>query len=159
MGFSLTAFPAKAGILSNKLKISLLSQGMQFFFIVLFIFLSNAAHAQQPLTYYTPETRREKQAILLNDNKGFIAKADLNNDLIDEYIVRDCEGTDFCQHFIIAFKEFKPIKIGEFNAHKIVVSDKKTYGIQQLIVYNQQYNDFAFNTAIWNPFNFSYEFQ
>lgn len=159
MNSPLTAFPAKARIPSNNLKRSLLSQGIQFFFIVLFVFLSTAAFAQQSLIFKEPETRREKQAILLNENSNLIAKADLNNDLIDEYVTQFCTGQKLCDYKIIAFKEFQPIVIGAFKAHKIVVDDEKTYGIRNLIVYNQGYNDFAHQTAIWNPFSFSFEIQ
>lgn len=124
-----------------------------------FIFIGSPAFAQQSLIFKEPETRREKQALLLNDNKGFIAKADLNNDLIDDYVIQHCTGQKMCDYKIIAFKAFNPILIGTFKAHKIVVDDEKTYGIHNFIVYNQAYNDFAFTTAIWNPFSFSFEIQ
>lgn len=126
---------------------------------LIFLLLPMTAEANQRLNFQEPETRREKQAISFSQNKGLIAKIDLNNDLIDEYIVRSCDNKSFCNHTIIAFKEFKPLKIGKFQAHKIVISHEKTYGIHDLIVYNQQYNDFAFETAIWNPFSFSFEIQ
>jgi len=127
-----------------------------FSFILLFLPLS--VNAEEVLSFKEAETRRELQAISLSDNNSLIAKDDLNNDLIDEYVLQDCGDGTFCDFSIVAFKDFNPITIGTFKAHKIVVSREKTYGVRNLIVYNQQYNDFAFQTASWDPFSFSYKF-
>jgi hypothetical protein len=126
--------------------------------LLLLLLFPVPALAQESLRFDSADTRREKQALSINENKGLIAKIDLNDDLIDEYVIRSCNGSKFCNYSIIAFKDFKAIKIGDFKAHKIVVSREKTYGVRDLIVYNQQYNDFAFETAVWTPFRFYYHF-
>jgi hypothetical protein len=102
---------------------------------------------------------RTKQKELLTPLS--IAKIDLNGDTINEYIVRAtntefCKQGKICSQTIIAFQNHKPIQIGQFDAHKILISHKKDYGIRQIIVYNDAYNDFKNVTARWNPFTFTF---
>jgi hypothetical protein len=90
-----------------------------------------------------------------------LAPIDLNDDLIDEYVVKphninDCANAPLCLNYIVAFKARKPILLGQFDAHKILVSNKKTYGVRDLIVYNVNRNDFKYDTAHWNPFESLY---
>jgi len=127
-------------------------------FILTLLSLPPSVKAEEILSFKAPETRRELEAVSSNKNSALIAKTDLNDDLIDEYVLQDCGDSEFCEFAIVAFKNFNPIQIGEFKAHKIVVSHEKTYGVRNLIVYNQQYNDYAFETALWDPFSFLYKF-
>ena len=91
-----------------------------------------------------------------------LAEIDLNGDSIDEYIIKpesgaNCPAFPLCPYYVTAFQKHDPIIIGKFNAHKMLISDKKTYGIRQIIVYNTPHNDFTSKTSSWNPYDFSYE--
>lgn len=133
---------------------------------LLFIFFSSfsSAFAGERLRFQAIETNKENRILDFAQkkvgqpsNQPEIAKKDLNNDVIDEFIVRYNCGQRSCNHLIIALQELNPIIIGQFDAHKILISQKKTYGIYDLIIYNSQYNDFTNDIARWNPFLFQYK--
>lgn len=137
-------------------------------FLLIFVTFSNA-YAQQGLKFGPATTYKQKQIIEFvtaqapeSNQKYALAAVDLNDDAIDEYIVRPesaqlCPKKPLCPYQIIAFQDHKPISIGAFDAHKILILDKKTYGIRHIIVYNQSHNDYAHETAIWDPFTFRYQ--
>lgn len=136
---------------------------------IIFPLICNAAWAQSVLKFRAPEGIKEtrllshiKKTHQLPDIKYNIAPTDLNNDLINEYIIkpaskRNCDENPLCPYYVIALQERDPIILGKFNAHKIVVSSKKTYGVQDIIVYNDLYNDFKTKTATWHPYEFKYK--
>ena len=130
-----------------------------------------------PATAFALENLRFKQAqsykqvqmidLITNHTKKaetsyVLAEIDLNGDSIDEYVIKpesnaDCPALPLCPYYVTAFQKHEPIIIGKFNAHKMLISDKKTYGIRQIIVYNVPHNDFTSETSSWNPHSFSYE--
>jgi hypothetical protein len=129
------------------------------------------AQANEQLRFQAPDSYKENKVIeyVSSINKKLsspllLAKIDLNADALDEYIIRAkditaCPQNKLCPYVIIALQDHKPIQIGQFDAHKILISNKKNYGIRQIIVYNDAYNDFKNVTAHWNPFSFSFEVQ
>lgn len=128
--------------------------------------LSLSAQAQSLSHYQKAETYKERQIIqFVSQNHGkddyFLWKIDLNDDFIDEYFVKpeNCQMSLLCPIIIVAFMDNTPIELAQFDAHKIVPSTKKNYGIQQLIIYNQINNDYAHQTAIWDPYQFKYSLQ
>lgn len=133
--------------------------------LLLFFMLPSLGEAAEILRFKNPESLRENKAIeLISElsDQYKIAKIDLNDDLIDEYIIKPsndqiCGQNKLCRHIIVAYRQDTPLTIGEFNAHKILILNEKTYGIRDLIVYNDAYNDFKNVTARWNPFNFKYQ--
>lgn len=140
------------------------------FFIISIIFItSSPANAKEILHFSKPKNHKENKAIeFTSKNKQGsapayeIAKIDFNNDLIDEYVIKPkgrdkCTQANLCTYTLVALQDYNPFKIGEFNAHKLLILDKKTYGIRDIIVYNDSYNDFKNITARWNPFTFSYQ--
>lgn len=145
-----------------------MKQAALFLFIAIFL-LPVASMAAETLRFRNAESYKERQIITFvektNKTNGIpylIATIDLNNDAIDEYIVKpastkNCINRPLCTHQVAAFRDRKPILLGEFDAHKMLISDKKSYGIKNIIVYNVPYNDFKSETAIWNPFNFRFE--
>ena len=140
--------------------------------LTLFIFLTYIpfpAHAFESLRFQEADSYKENQILdfIKTQNKTaqdiyHLAPFDLNNDAIDEYIIKpksakNCPQAPLCPYQIVAFQERQPILIGSFDAHKILISDKKTYGIRHIIVYNQRHNDFKTAIAVWNPFSFRFE--
>lgn len=140
-----------------------------FLFISLLLICSPSARANEYLRFKEAETRNEIRAIeFIAQQKNQqlhaykIAPIDLNDDFIDEYIVtlnnpQKCNKNNLCLYYFVALSDHKPINIGQFDAHKILISSKKSYGIHDIIVYNDAYNDFKNIKARWNPFNFSYQ--
>ena len=126
-------------------------------------------NANEKLRFQPPVSYKENKVLKFaasarnfNREEVVIASTDLNNDAINEYIITPqnsdfCKQNKLCPYIIVAFQNHKPIEIGQFDAHKILISNKKSYGIRQIIVYNNAYNDFKYITAIWNPFSFRFE--
>jgi len=139
---------------------------MKYVLILFIIFLPLEAKAQQTLNFKVAKSFKEKQItsfVSKNTNidvSSFIlAPIDLNEDAIDEYIVKPnsrrlCNDSLFCKHHIIALQDREPIQIGQFDAHKVLISNKNTYGIRDIIIYNNQYNDFKSEIASWSPSKF-----
>ncbi len=136
------------------------------FIVILFLALPNVAFADQPLTFKKPNGFKALEIIshiknqVDSDIDMDIATIDLNDDFIDEYIVRNnkCDTENFCTFSIVAYMNRIPIILGQFDAHKIIILDKKDYGIRRIVVYNQKNNDFATATAIWHPNTYQYDF-
>lgn len=126
-------------------------------FALLFI---PSALAQETLRFAEAKSYREQQITKKFSDGALIAKIDLNDDFIDEYILKKQTGKEILKHYtIIALENRKPIIIGKFDAHKLLVDTKKRYGIKHLIIYNNPHNDFQSKTAIWDPYTFSYVIQ
>lgn len=129
----------------------------------------NNAYAFQALRFSAPSSYKETEALNFglkqSDNpkvEHVIAAVDLNNDAIDEYIIRprsnhNCPKRPLCSYQIVAYQNHAPILIGKFDTHKVRIADKKDYGVQQVILYNEPHNDFKTTTARWNPFSFRFE--
>ena len=144
---------------------SLISTTLFFIFLI----APFSLRANESLRFQAPVSYKEKQVVSFVTEQDKTAQTayvltpiDLNDDAIFEYIVRPqgadiCRPNKLCPHFIIAFQERQPIMIGQFDAHKMLVSGKKDYGIRQIIVYNNSYNDFENSTARWTPFAFRFE--
>jgi hypothetical protein len=140
-----------------------------FILFLLTIHYSTLAYANEFLRFKEVKIRSEIKAVkLISKKENYlvenykIAPIDLNDDFINEYVVtldnpQKCNKNNLCAHYIIAFSNHEPVNIGQFDAHKILISNKKSYGIHDIIVYNDTYNDFQNITARWNPFNFSYK--
>lgn len=130
---------------------------------------SNNASAFSSLRFAPAASYKEKGVINFvkehndaPDVEYLLAPIDLNNDAIDEYVIKpksmkDCPTRPLCSYQIIAHQNHMPILIGQFDAHKMRIGDKKTYGIRQVILYNEPHNDFKTATALWNPYSFRFE--
>lgn len=125
----------------------------------------STAYANERLRFQAIETAKEKQ--ILNYASSIhketlstpqIAKIDLNGDLLKEFIIRpSCSTKRLCPHIIIALQDLKPVILGQFDAHKMLISYNKTYGIRDIILYNDLHNDFKSQTIRWSPFFFEYK--
>lgn len=95
-----------------------------------------------------------------SDTDIVIAKDDLNNDHIYEYIIRNtrCTPAEGCPYLIIADSDENYVVIGEFSGKNISISDKQTHGIRDILVYNQSLNDYAHNTLKWDMERMHYKF-
>ena len=136
------------------------------YLIALATVCSGKALANEALQYHSPDSYKENQVkeLISKQNQSFtyvLAPVDLNGDAVDEFVVRPenpeaCSDKPLCPYHIVAFKEQEPIIIGDFLAHKLLISDKKSYGIRDIIVYNQKSNDYEHVTAAWDAYYFYY---
>ena len=131
------------------------------------VFIPRGLSASESLRFNTVTSNKEKYLLSLikdqqaSDKTHHIAKTDLNDDFIDEYIIRpiSCSKTKLCPHIIIGVYNQSPITLGVFDAHQIRVSFEKDYGIRRLVVYNQKNNDFSSRIAVWQPYKSQYILQ
>lgn len=83
-----------------------------------------------------------------------IAKYDLNNDFINEYIVSDkncIEAQLLCPFLIFAnTAQNQLIEIGSFTARDVKISNNTTSGVRNLNIYQNNRNHFSFDVAKWN---------
>lgn len=89
-----------------------------------------------------------------------IAQVDLNNDDIYEYIVKNtrCTPAKGCAYLIVAQNKDDYTIIGTFSGKNISISDKQTHGIRDILVYNEDLNDYRHNTLKWNMQKMQYDF-
>ena len=97
------------------------------------------------------------------DMKTETALIDLNNDGIKEVIFRQtspaCEAASDCPHILAGISNKQPVMLAAFRARKIGISGEKSYGVYNILVYNQKQNDFQYITYIWSPFTSSFQAQ
>lgn len=85
-----------------------------------------------------------------------VASVDLNNDGVNEFLffqpTTGCEARADCSYLVAGLSSAKaPVLIAAIKARKIGIADEKVYGVHSLFVYNQQSNDFAYETFVWSP--------
>ncbi len=83
-----------------------------------------------------------------------IAEIDLNNDGIPEYILRQKKcgvAIRDCTHVILAQKNDEVLKLSEIRAQNLMVGGTFSYGIKDLLVFNDKINDYIFDIYVWSP--------
>lgn len=129
--------------------------------ILLAILLAPPAYALEKLNFDRPVTANETQTITTwiktNISKEIqtikIAKADLNQDNVSEYIVKTdlCPlNRNLCTFVLLADNTGELINLGHFNAKTVTLSTGKT-GQRELLVYQNPLNDFDHNLYTWSP--------
>ena len=134
-------------------------------FLLVLLVTAAPARASENLIFKPAESHYKSRIVaafvetLDPNEKGpfLVAKTDLNGDDVPEYFVKSTKSSDLKNHWIIALKRRTPTFLTKIPAKKIVVSDKKTYGIRKLIVYNRPENDFRKEIFVWNPIPFRFE--
>lgn len=138
-------------------------------FTFLLMVLATNASANENLNFKPPSAYKENLVIkfvqnhLKNAPESYeIAKIDLNNDYIDEYIIRPksiefCNKSGLCPYSIIALHKLTPVSLGYFMAHNMTVSDKTSFGIRNLWIYNNPSNNFENVLTKWEPYTAQYQ--
>lgn len=135
------------------------------FLFALMLLFTSAAQAAQPLIFKssTSDIRALSVLTFLQEAHGFtpaipygIAAIDLNNDGVDEWIVRQdkpgCVQDANCPFFVVGLSQKKPRLLGDVSARKIGITDEKSYGVSHLVVYNDPNDDFTYKSYSWDPF-------
>lgn len=138
---------------------------------LIFLFLSFtlapiSAQALETLSFKEAKNYKERKAISFvkktfqtPDIKYVLSAIDLNNDGLNEYIIKpaSCSPNTFCQHHIVAFMKEQLISLLSIKAQKIIIKDIHHYGVRDLMVYSSPMNDFEKSKYQWNPFSYIYE--
>ena len=83
-----------------------------------------------------------------------LAKADLNGDGLDEYILKrkQCNAkNNLCTHLIIAATEDEIMLLNNIRARNLMIGATSTHGISDLLAFKNDVNDYNFDIYIWSP--------
>jgi hypothetical protein len=138
-----------------------------FVFLTLLLALCPApARAADVLTFRDkPRDAREEEILRflereekLNATRPYaMAAVDLNNDGVDEWIVRrddpaDCAVNAACPFTVVGLTTRRaPALLGTFTAGKVGIDDETFFGVRSLRVYNNLSDDYAYARYLWTP--------
>ena len=82
-----------------------------------------------------------------------IAKIDLNNDGLYEFILRPsgCDQGAKCNFIVLAESGSKIRPLGRFEGINLLLGTEFSHGIRNLLVFNSVVNDFDYNLYTWHP--------
>lgn len=132
-------------------------------FSIYMAFPTSAAAVTEPITF--KEDYRATLRVLLVDflkthedryktADFLVAHIDLNNDGIDEHILRrkNCSDRNYeCLHLIIAEKPETLILLGRINSREIMIGQSYSHGIKDLLAFQNHVNEYKFNIYMWSP--------
>lgn len=81
-----------------------------------------------------------------------IAKADLNDDGVYEYIAkpRICDkGNNFCEFNILAESNYEIVELGTIKARSIQIDSDYSFGVRNIKAFDNPLNDFDYSLYIW----------
>lgn len=117
--------------------------------------------AVEPLSFNAAPSGLARQRIdnftrdsLKTDPAGMaIARADLNEDGLDEYILKapDCDAGGLCGFTVLANAADGIVEIGTFRARKIALGNSYSANVRNIVVYNDPQSDFAYQLCVWEP--------
>ncbi len=83
-----------------------------------------------------------------------IANIDLNNDGIDEHILKrkTCGATqNQCIYSILAEKDDEIILLSKIRAKNLIIGETSSYGIKDILAFKNEINDYNFDIYMWSP--------
>lgn len=129
-------------------------------------FLSRA-HAFEPLNYGPSLPVSAK--VLLSDwvsrEMGIglggyaVAMADLNRDGITEYVLKPLKCYDpqgFCTFLILADARQSLVLLGKISAKKLALGDSYHAGVQDILAFRSNNNDYEYDIFVWDPPSMTY---
>lgn len=110
--------------------------------------------AAERLRFNAPQASFKQ--ILLSENTALtadlVAKADLNEDGLDEYIVKRT-GTEAAHNFVIyALSTDNTLTpLGAIQGKTLALGNHYHHGIRDILVFKDAANDFSYDSYVWNP--------
>lgn len=83
-----------------------------------------------------------------------IARADLNDDGLNEFILRDktCNAENkFCRYRILAETDGKMTLLGEIEARNIVLGNSASQGVRNILAFQNTVNEYQETVYVWEP--------
>ena len=78
-------------------------------------------------------------------------KRDLNEDGVDEILLKSERCAPLCRFYVFAQAGVgTPIKIGQFEALKLSLSNRYQNGVRSLLLYKNTQNDFESEEYVWD---------
>lgn len=83
-----------------------------------------------------------------------VAVADLNRDGIGEYVLkpRKCYGKGgFCTFIVLAEGQKGALVLGKISAKKLALGDSYHTGVQDILAFRSNNNDYEYDIFVWDP--------
>ena len=82
-----------------------------------------------------------------------IARVDLNQDGLDEFVARkkECTRTTPCLYTILAESDDSIVSLGAFEGTGLLLGSEFTHGVRNLLVFENMRNDFDYVLYTWHP--------
>ena len=84
-----------------------------------------------------------------------IAKADLNEDGLDELILKSAQcgsgAEKTCDYVVVAEAQDKMVEIGAFKARDVRLGNGYSAGIRNILTFANEINDFEYELYVWEP--------
>ncbi len=85
-----------------------------------------------------------------------IAKTDLNDDGLYEFVIRQKECEVLCRYSIVAESSKTIVPLGDLRGSNIVLGNEFSHGVRNLLVFESPTNDFDYTLYTWHPMSSSY---
>ena len=88
-----------------------------------------------------------------------ISAFDLNDDGIEEYIVRSpsgCAQNERCEYKVLAETPHKLVLLAKLEGLNITVDQNYSHGIRNLRLFDSEMNDFDYKLYVWEPLSTQY---
>ncbi|MCB1681688.1 MAG: hypothetical protein H6858_03015 [Rhodospirillales bacterium] len=79
---------------------------------------------------------------------------DLNRDGLNEYIIRQKKcygGEQACTYYILAESRGNMVLLGKIRARNLALGGSYTYGVQDILAFQSNNNDYEYDIFIWDP--------
>ena len=128
-------------------------------FFILFAFCACGfapASAAENLDFDAHPSERNRALIdhfIKGDDPVAIAETDLNEDGIDEFILKDstCNPANFCNFTIVADGGDTLIELGKIKALNLMLGNGYSSGIRNILAFQNNINDFDHELYVWEP--------
>lgn len=132
-------------------------------FIIIFgVLISRNAQAIEILDFEkpVPPTAQLLISAFVTANLGMnmenyqTAEMDLNRDGLNEYILRQkkCYGKEkLCTFLILAESRGNIVLLGKFSARNLALANSYTSGVQDILAFQSNNNDYGYDIFIWDP--------
>lgn len=120
--------------------------------ILVLALMPKLSYAIEPLSFSSDIGFSAKQRLGFFLQSADAARIDLNGDDRPEYVLQDkaCNADILCEYQVLAFSKDTVLRLARFQARKVVISDEKTHGVRNLIVYNHPVDDFKATPFVWD---------
>lgn len=85
-----------------------------------------------------------------------IARADLNDDGLYEFVLKPKECQTTCRYNIVAESSKKIVMLADIRGSNIVLGNEFSHGVRNILVFESPTNDFDYTLYTWHPMSSSY---
>ncbi|MGB0719581.1 MAG: hypothetical protein ACPGRX_03855 [Bdellovibrionales bacterium] len=122
-------------------------------FFALGLWPHGGAYASEALHFAPLSHSKQDQALIAHAgfNDGAVAIADLNEDGLDEYIVKSADCPAQCRYFVFAQSGGDALLlIGEITGTSLLLGNTYSHGVRDILAFDNSLNDFDHHVYGWD---------